>query len=388
MNRCLDNTRPGDLLPAGGLSDQELGVLQELSEAHIQGGTSGPVARDVLAVARLALGAAIAAERRAAPVPVPDRLSTVLPPPARVGASRGSPPGRRRGWISVAVAAGIAAAAVAAPSFLPFGPGDRPVATADAATFLRQVAATAATVGPDARTATFWYSRSQYATGRPGQVHPTQTREIWIGRDRPGRLVDQGLGAQAGAGQVATAEATGGGGGVEPGADVKLGGDSVNPDRSIRLDVARFGPRAELAWVGLWTLPTDPRRLAAWLRAESRGQGTDPDAELFVAVGDLLRESPAPPALRAALYRVAAEVPDVRLVGTVTDAAGRRGIAVERGEGELLIRYVVDPADGRLLEEQQGSDAPGAGCGVEAASCFWRSTYLSQGPVATDSARL
>jgi hypothetical protein len=48
----------------------------------------------------------------------------------------------------------------------------------------------------------------------------------------------------------------------------------------------------------------------------------------------------------------------------VTDGAGRAGVAVQRGAQ----RYVLDPADGRLLEE---------------ASDGWRASHLEQGPAAS-----
>jgi len=98
---------------------------------------------------------------------------------------------------------------------------------------------------------------------------------------------------------------------------------------------------------------------------------------MFVIVGDLLRESPASPALRKALWEVAARIPGVTLVGNVTDAAGRAGVAVRRGDQG----YTFDPETGRLLEESVGSstavaEAPGGS--------LYRATYLDQGP--SDSA--
>jgi hypothetical protein len=72
--------------------------------------------------------------------------------------------------------------------------------------------------------------------------------------------------------------------------------------------------------------------------------------EEFVEVGDLLRESPAPPALREALYEVAANIPGVVVKGHYTDALGRTGIAVERN-GEAL---VIDPGNGQLLADIEG----------------------------------
>jgi hypothetical protein len=99
-------------------------------------------------------------------------------------------------------------------------------------------------------------------------------------------------------------------------------------------------------------------------------------AELYTVVGDLLRESPAPPALREALYEVAAGIPGVKLVGNYQDALGRTGTAVER-DSETL---VIDPSNGQLLAEIQGDPTRGISCGngcVEYGAAY---TYESEGP--------
>ena len=116
-------------------------------------------------------------------------------------------------------------------------------------------------------------------------------------------------------------------------------------------------------------------REASLLRSGINGQGgPDDDSELWTIVTDLLRESPAPPALRRALWQVAATIPGVELVGGVTGSAGPPGIAVERDMtsfGWLAERYVLDPADGRLLEILDHDLAGNVGS---------RMTILEQGP--------
>ena len=69
-------------------------------------------------------------------------------------------------------------------------------------------------------------------------------------------------------------------------------------------------------------------------------------------VGELLREAPTPPALRAALYRVAARIPGVELVGAVRDEQGRRGIAVALPEETERNELVFDPRSAALLGER------------------------------------
>jgi len=51
--------------------------------------------------------------------------------------------------------------------------------------------------------------------------------------------------------------------------------------------------------------------------------GPPGDWETFAIIGDLLRETHAPPALRAALYEVAANLSGVEYIGEVKDAVGR-----------------------------------------------------------------
>lgn len=230
--------------------------------------------------------------------------------------------GRSRRTRRLAISAVAVAAAVAALLVVPTV-GDRSGASAQAAQVLRQAGSAAgAQPGgwPDAR---YWHSVSTYHQG----ASASQRREIWIGHHDIGVLRD---------------------GGVDHGV--------------IPLEVGAFpaGSRG-LSWDQLYALPTDSVRLERELRDGIGGAGPDDDSELYVIVGDLLRESPAPPALRKALWEVAARVPGVTLVGAVHDSTGRPGVAVERHGN----RYVLDPNDGRLLEES---------------SSDWTSTYLEQGP--------
>ena len=240
---------------------------------------------------------------------------------------------RRRLSVTALVAAAAAFAFVIAPT-LNLGVSAPPASASAAQVMLKAGAAAGAQPGgwPDAA---YWHSVSTYSQGS-GSAHQ---REIWIGHTAPGVLTDDGVDT-----------------GVIP------------------LDEAVFAAGGRgLSWDELYALPTDSVALERNLRAGIGGVGNGDDAELFVIVGDLLRESPASPALRQALWEVAARIPGVTLVGAVTDSAGRAGVAVERGDQ----RYVLDPNDGRLLEESEGGSAPVAeapGGGP------WLATYLEQGP--------
>ncbi len=107
-------------------------------------------------------------------------------------------------------------------------------------------------------------------------------------------------------------------------------------------------------------LPTDPARLAATLtervranpqlRGASRARLT---AELFGTIGYLLEHYPLPPQLRAGLYQVLTRLEGVKLIGQVTDLAGRRAVsvAVDGVDQPLPERHelLLEPATGRLL---------------------------------------
>jgi hypothetical protein len=139
----------------------------------------------------------------------------------------------------------------------------------------------------------------------------------------------------------------------------------------IPLEVGSFDG---FTWDQLYALPTESRTLERKLRATSLNGGRDDNSELFSLVGSLISESPAPPALRKALWEIAARIPGVTLAGAVKDSIGRPGIEIRRGfEG-----YVLDPKDGRLLERYEGTStpAPEAPGGTN-----WRATFLERGPV-------
>jgi hypothetical protein len=138
----------------------------------------------------------------------------------------------------------------------------------------------------------------------------------------------------------------------------------------MSLEVGLFGG---FTWDQLYALPTESRALERKLRATSLNGGRDDNSELFSIVGSLLAESPAPPALRKALWEIAARIPRVTLVGAVKDSAGRPGVEIRRGDEG----YILDPKDGRLLEQYEGTPepVPEAPQGTN-----WRSTILEQGP--------
>jgi hypothetical protein len=234
-----------------------------------------------------------------------DRLVAVMDD-AQSGSGRPSaaprpafPAGRdgRRFWIPVAVAAAATAVGIAAVSIAVSGPwrtqlgstqpGSKP-ATLTAAIVLRQAASAAAR--RPAGHGRFFVSESEYITPADGQDDPA-LRAIWIGNGATGRLVQTGQGSAV----------------ITPGIS--------------------FGRRT-LTWTQLQRLPVAPGPLLADIARVSGNMGQPlVNAEFHNIVG-LLFESPSPPALRSALYDVAARLPGVTLVSNSRDLIGRTAAEV------------------------------------------------------------
>jgi plasmid stability protein len=168
----------------------------------------------------------------------------------------------------------------------------------------------------------------------------SEVREFWVAADGSGRLREKAAAPRFfSAADKAAWEAAG-----RP----PLGG----PGRSDR----SFGPRG-LTVVDLSRYSTNPDELYDQIRKQAEGHGSSTDAEMLVGVEDLLHESVAPPEFRAALFRVAARIPGVELIGKVTDPAGRRGVAVARTSNDsgYLKRdeMIFNPHTSQLLAERE-----------------------------------
>jgi hypothetical protein len=105
--------------------------------------------------------------------------------------------------------------------------------------------------------------------------------------------------------------------------------------------------------IPLGHLPRNAARLRARLLTGKVEGGPPGPAEAFTQVGDLLRETDAPPALRAALYRAAAGLPGVIALGTVTDKLGRRGIGLAFDKVGIRHELIFSAETSALLAEQE-----------------------------------
>jgi hypothetical protein len=200
------------------------------------------------------------------------------------------------------------------------------------------------------------------------------TREIWIAQDGSGRLrVQSGQPNFFGPEDEAEWEAAG-----RPPFD----GPEITDDS--------FGPGG-LSFTDFSEYSTDPDELYDQIRTKAEGYGPSTDAEMFVLVGDLLRETMAPPDLRAALFRVAARIPGVELVGNVTDPAGRNGIGVARTSDDagFLERneVIFDPDTSELLAESQVLLERVDWADADPGTVIGYAVYLSSGVVETTSDR-
>ncbi|WP_440082503.1 CU044_5270 family protein [Streptosporangium sp. LJ11] len=132
---------------------------------------------------------------------------------------------------------------------------------------------------------------------------------------------------------------------------------------SLKVDSKDVHPEKKagmLTMADLAALPTDPAGLVERLRAyhESRkgpGLMEQPFEKSLPITTRYLLGMSLSPAQRAAVIRVLAGLPTVKVVGTVTDPLGRKGLSVDFGErgdyGKLpaYYRQILDPGTGRTL---------------------------------------
>jgi hypothetical protein len=277
---------------------------------------------------------------------------------------------RRRGRLYVPAAGLAAAAAVATAVLLVTGTSATP--NAAAARLLRQAAAAVrqepglGTLGPDQ----FLYTSSTneyldtYAlqSGSFAVMLPN-TREVWLRRDgtgwlhevtrAPRFLTDRDRQAWIDAGRPSLGIGT--------------------TDTVLRNSDGPTPPMASL------DLPTDPDVLYAKLHHDAAGFGDRTYAEMFVMIGDDLRENYTTPAQRAALFEVAARLPGIQIVQGARDAAGRLAdaVAIYDASHHERTALLFDPQTRALLGEQDVVLA-GNEFGYPAGTVVGSAAYLEQ----------
>jgi hypothetical protein len=275
-------------------------------------------------------------------------LARILEAPARTRWISGKVP---RLTLTAVAAAGVAAVVI---SSLPGSPA--PLGGPNQAAGALRKLALAADAQPASRPpgpGQFWYVSSRSLTLDDLMDPPAYTvaydeqRQIWEGASGYGRIVD-----------------------IFRHPRFPTRHDRINwlaagrPSLALKPTIGRSGGMSSPTTVGhtnLWTLTTDPGRLAALISARKIEGGPPGAAEDFTQVADMFREKDMPVALRAALFRVAASIPGVWSLGTVTDHEGTSGIGiayVSHARGHLPAgsvqhnELIFDPATSALISEQ------------------------------------
>lgn len=188
------------------------------------------------------------------------------------------------------------------------------------------------------------YPADSYNGGRSCVTYATDHRQVWIGANGSGLLRDT-LGSATFTSSADRASCLA----MKPSPLAPSGTSNL----WFAADCFQLGPTNDMQ-----ALSTDPRTLLAQMRRIDGGPSTP--AEDFVHVGDFLRETDASPALRAALYRAAALIPGVRLLGSVRDHIGRTGLGVAYEASGDVHELIFNPRTSELMGEQD-SGPGGAG---------------------------
>lgn len=212
--------------------------------------------------------------------------------------------GRRlalRGAIALAV---IAAVAIGLELGLPGERGKKGPTVAAAATLKQFANLVAGAPNEPLQTGQYYYLRTVSGSGlkalktSTGGYSNAAEEEIWIGSDGSGRVL-------------------------------AAGGIDERYSAAKPIPLLRF-QGVDLDYRGLLALPTGPKALLRWLERQTRGDGPEAQDMQLGMISELLGRTPAPPKLRAALYRLIDGFSGVKPEGRVRDPLGRIGIGFKR----------------------------------------------------------
>lgn len=274
-----------------------------------------------------------------------------------------APTRRRRRWVRVALAAGIAAVLVAVgllvPSFVT--KQDRPVNSAEAIGVLNRaaVAALGATdepVGPGQyryiETHAWWTVFSGYNIFRVENLIrtwvpavPDDPTQDWMLDRRPtgNRVWIEGSEEQAREDGTFT--------------DVMEGGVTLKATAPC----GNFYTSGLCPRTGSWQdptpgflagLPRDPAQLYERLQADAPDNARGP-AELLVYAADALRTGLVPADLRGALYQALTRVDGIDLTDKAANLDGRVGTAIGIDDGQFRHDIIIDPVTGAFIGERE-----------------------------------
>lgn len=232
-----------------------------------------------------------------------------------------------------------------------------------------------------AATGAYWHNRGMYITTHrvlegPYLVESRQRDDNWVAANAKATSwwITQHLGARP----------VNGGPGSDRSywsvpLDIKCIGAAARCPRSHRLDARPGRASASPSNLGdkvfdlagrnvsvadLRKLPADPKRLKARLLATYEGHSTEAESDpmsatvwLFSIGSGLVTSMPVTPAVRAAAFRMLADLPGIRVINGVRDALGRTGTAVAitsaiSGGGVLEDRLVLDVSSSTALAQE------------------------------------
>jgi hypothetical protein len=106
------------------------------------------------------------------------------------------------------------------------------------------------------------------------------------------------------------------------------------------------------------SLPREPEELYDRLAADVGDRG---EVHMLTYVADILRSGLVPADLRAALYRVLAQVPGLEITEQVANLDGAKGTAYGISENGTRHEVIIDPATGQFIGERQITEKGFAG---------------------------
>ena len=109
----------------------------------------------------------------------------------------------------------------------------------------------------------------------------------------------------------------------------------------------------DLPLADLGGLPSEQVALLEAIRQRWRPDELNTDEHLLRAIGELLARGDAAPALRADLFRAAAQIPGIELLGTIRDPLDREGMGIALGPPERRVTLIVDPNTSVLLSVEE-----------------------------------
>ncbi|MHB8060929.1 MAG: CU044_5270 family protein [Gaiellaceae bacterium] len=213
-------------------------------------------------------------------------------------------PGRRLVLRGALALAAVAAVVIGLELGLPGEGGKKGPPVAAAATLKEFANLVAAGPSKPLKPGQYYYLRTVSGSGLKalktgaGGYSNAVAEEIWIGSDGSGRVLSPGAAPER--------------------------YSSGKPMPLLRFQGVKLDYR------GLLALPANPKALLRWLERRTVGDGPEAQDVQLGMISELLGRTPAPPKLRAALYRLIGSFSGVKTEGRVRDPLGRIGFGFKR----------------------------------------------------------